>query len=176
MQLSCCYWFEVHLCFSCCDNCLLCCFQSIFFWSVFISFSVTVICAVLCYKKPRFRVSKAMFWSHSGATWMFLACSWAFFSLLWSKKQSMVSYCYCYFDHTIQWKGLWLSYTHFYSFVSIETLSPGQACFLVLHKPLTVIRNTHRHGYFRSAGFLFLGMIICNNYRKMTKPGFYCYF
>ncbi len=62
--------------------------------------------------------------------------------------------------------------THSYSFVSIETLSPGQACILELHKPLPVIRNTHRHGYFHLTGFLFLG-IIFSNCRKFLPSIYY---
>lgn len=68
-----------------------------------------------------------------------------------------------------------VTYTHSYSFVSIETLSPGQACILELHKPLTVRRNTHRHGYFHLTGFLFLGMIF-NNCIKLQNQVIYCYF
>lgn len=58
--------------------------------------------------------------------------------------------------------------THSYSFVSIETLSPGQACIFELHKPLPVIRNTQWYGYSHLTGFLFLGIIFCN-WRKFTN-------
>lgn len=57
-----------------------------------------------------------------------------------------------------------VTYTHSYSFVSIETQIPGQARILELHKPLRV--NTHRHVYL--TGFLFLGMML-NNCRKKKK-------
>ena len=58
--------------------------------------------------------------------------------------------------------------THSYSFVSIETLSPGQACIFELHKPLPVIRNTHRYGYSLLTGSLFLGVTFCN-WRTFTN-------
>lgn len=64
--------------------------------------------------------------------------------------------------------------THSYSFVSIETLSPGQACILELHKPLPVIRNTHRHGYSYLTGFLFLGITL-NNCRQFKNNALLCY-
>lgn len=63
-----------------------------------------------------------------------------------------------------------VTYTHSYSFVSIETLSRLQACIWELHKPLTVIRNTHRGGYFHLTGSLFLGLVF-NNCRKITEAG-----
>lgn len=68
-----------------------------------------------------------------------------------------------------------VTYTHSYSFVSIETLSPLQACIWELHKPLTVIRNTHRGGYFHLTGSLFLGLIF-NNCRKLQRQVIYFYF
>lgn len=62
--------------------------------------------------------------------------------------------------------------THSYSFVSIETLSPGQACVLELHKALTVIPHTIWYGYSHSTGFLFLALIH-NNCRKYQNEGLF---
>lgn len=73
-----------------------------------------------------------------------------FFFLLLSWSETFLWCCHRYFWPTSaeEKRFMAVACTHSYSFVSIETLSPEQACVLELHKPLPVIRNTHRHGFF----------------------------
>lgn len=71
-------------------------------------------------------------------------------------RETFVLCCHCYFcPNSAVKRFMAVACAHSYSFVSIETLSPGQACILELHKALPVIRNTLRYEYSCLTGILF---------------------
>lgn len=133
---------------------------------------------LVCHKRSRFRDSKTSLvwlWSHMNdlplngkfiLSWVWMSCS---------QRETFVLFCHCYlWPNSAVKRFMAVTCTHSYSFVSIETLSPGQACFFELHKLLPVTQNTHRFGYSHLTGFLFLGFTFSEWRKYMNLVWMFC--
>lgn len=114
-------------------------------------FEMKVLCGWMIWPCPQWKIHFEQF-------------VWFFFSIPFSfappscrdLRETFVLCCHCYFcPNSAVKRFMAVACAHSYSFVSIETLSPGQACILELHKALPVIRNTLRYEYSCLTGILF---------------------
>ena len=98
-------------------------------------------------RSGRSQFSAKSIWSDSGVMWMIWSCPqlkihferfgfFLFFFVVFfctvviQKRETFVFCCHCYFwPNSAVRRFMAVACTHSYSFVSIETLSPGQACF-----------------------------------------------